>query len=244
MAIISFGYAITFKSPFIIASSVNDPSGFDMVSILSDGVPYVPSTTFMGKLKYYITNHCSENSSFDKYNLCEGQKSGINEKYCSQTNMPEAVCPICRIFGNPGGHLRAGFNFQSARLKDPYYRFFKTISDKSPLNVYIKRTRNRIDPLLRRAMEDALFSVGLADVPVPFYGNVEELPHHASYSQEIREFDLSLIFIGMRLVSELGGGVNRGYGHCSIEPLFENWQELVKKHIEQWKQAIKSKGTV
>lgn len=238
MGIESFGYTIKFASPFIISAAVSDPA-YDTVSLLSDGVPFIPSSTFGKKLKAVIRNHCCENAAtWNKYKLCSGQLTHHDRrKYCPDDSIPERICPLCRIFGSPGGLHKSGFDFESARMEKPWYTLFKNLTDK-----YTSRARNRIDPSLRRATEDALFFAGLADVPVPLKGKIEELNTHTDYSNEIRTFDLSLILLGIRLVTEIGGSINRGHGECTVEPEGIDWKAYITNHVNAWKRAKTNTG--
>ncbi|MEC4685790.1 MAG: RAMP superfamily CRISPR-associated protein [Nitrospirota bacterium] len=231
-------YKIEFSSPFIIASSVTDPGKYDMVSLLSDGVPYIPASSVRGRVKASIWQHCYENKYWGSYDLCDAQSKGEG-KYCQPDYGKDnfSLCPLCRIFGIPGGEIKRSFDFSGAYVTKPYDQIFKNLFESTG-DIYTRRARNSIDPLLRRAREDALFSSGLIDMPVGLVGNILEMPDHKRYSDDIRYFDYSLALLCLRLITEIGGNRNRGLGQCRVIP--ENgWKSHINKHIADWKNAIR-----
>ncbi|MCD6101025.1 MAG: hypothetical protein J7K33_10645 [Candidatus Marinimicrobia bacterium] len=237
---IKIKYRITFESPFIIASGVSGIAGFDQVSVLSRNLPFIPPSSIRGRVKQAIREHCMENSTWRKYELCKGQLLGEEGTYC----IPEpskgdfGICVLCRIFGIPGGEVQKGFDFSGAYLTEAMSELLEKVYEGRPLGApYIRHRRSRRDYLLRRAMEDALFSLGLAK-PFPFGASVFETSFHLRYDDETRNFDYAVLLLGLRLVTEIGGGRNRGYGRCRFEideP--KDWKVLIQEHINQWKYA-------
>jgi CRISPR/Cas system CSM-associated protein Csm3 (group 7 of RAMP superfamily) len=235
-------YKINFESPFIIASGVSGVGGFDQVSILSRNLPFIPPSSIRGRVKQAIREHCMENSAWGKYKLCKGQLFGEEGAYCipEPSKGDHGVCVLCRIFGIPGGEVRKGFDFSGVYLTEAMSELLEKVYEGRPSDaLYIRHRRSRRDYLLRRAMEDALFSLGLAK-PFPFEASVFETPFHLRYDDETRNFDHAVLLLGLRLVTEIGGGRNRGYGRCRFEideP--KNWKALILEHINQWKCARK-----
>lgn len=232
-------YKLTFESPFIIGASVSDPGVFDQVSLLSDGLPYIPASSIRGRVKDAIRQHCTENSnSWKEYALCVPQATGEEDaakgkKYCGS----DSICPLCRIFGNPGGEVTKGFEFSGVYIPEREAELLKKFYEGSSADsMYHRRSRNKRDYLLRRSQEDALFSLGMADPPTCLEGKIVEKPLHARYDLKIREFDHAIIILGLRLVTELGGGRNRGAGRCEFSPSGD-WKGIISTHINNWKQA-------
>ncbi|MEW6418396.1 MAG: RAMP superfamily CRISPR-associated protein [Nitrospirota bacterium] len=241
---IDISYRLEFESPFIIGAPASDPGVFDKVSLLSDGLPYVPASSIRGRVKDAIRRHCVENKgTWDAYSLCTPQAIGEEdvakgEGYCK----PDNPCPFCRIFGIPGGEVTKGFEFTGAYMPEKEADLLKRFYEKSPNNaIFYRHSRNRRNYLLRRAQEDALFSAGLADPPTYLEGKIIETPAHVMYVEKTREFDYALLILGLRLVTEIGGERNRGRGRCRF--IQSNWEAILRKHIEEWKRAkAKQKG--
>ncbi len=236
---IEINYRLVFESPFIIGTSVSEPGIFDKVSLLSEGLPYVPASSIRGRVKDAIRRHCTENKdTWDAYKLCVPQATGEENvaegrRYCNS----HSPCPLCRIFGIPGGVLRRGFEFTGAYMPEREAEWLKEFYANTPeSNIYYRHSRNRRDYLLRRACEDALFTVGLADPPIPLEGRIVETPSHTMYEENIREFDHALLILGLRLVTEIGGERNRGRGRCRFVQK-DGWDGILRRHIDEWKSA-------
>ncbi|MBI4650852.1 hypothetical protein HY745_06125 [Candidatus Desantisbacteria bacterium] len=231
-------YELLFNSPFIIASSVIDSGNYDMVSVLSNGVPYIPGSSIRGRIKAAIRQHCVENDktykvSFDEYNhICDAQKTGKG-KFCENI---KKSCPLCRIFGIPGSEITRGYDFSGAYINETNEELFEKINKNSPEAIYQKRTRNKINPLLKRSEEDALFTAGMVDLPLPFEGNIIEIAsYNKNVDDKIKKIDRVLILLAMRLVTNIGGNRNRGSGQCRFNPLDKDWEVDINTHIEIWK---------
>lgn len=233
-------YKINFESPFIIASGVSGAEGFDQVSVLTRNLPFIPPSSIRGRVKQAIREHCMENPAWERYELCKGQLLGEEGAYCIPDFSKEdyGICVLCRIFGIPGGEVQKGFDFSGAYLTEAMAELLEELYKERPLAAsYIRHRRSRRDYLLRRAMEDALFSLGLAK-PFTLEASVLETPSHLRYDDQTRNFDYALLLLGLRLVTEIGGGRNRGYGRCRFEideP--KDWKTLIREHINQWRCA-------
>jgi len=237
-------FRIEFSAPFLIASAVTDPGNYDMVPVLTGNLPYVPAGSFQGIVKDAIRSHCSENaSSWDGYALCKGQLKGGNEAFC-KPDTGSNPCPLCRIFGMPGGEVEAGYYFSGVYVESDYADQFKKIAGLPWDAFLVKRVRNSIDSELRRAAERKLFSSGLANVPVPLTGTISEEPAYRQYDSKIADFDYLLILLGLRLITEIGRSQSRGYGECRIIPEEDtDWKRKIEDHISAWKLAKYKGGT-
>ena len=238
MKFLKIHYKIHFESPFIVASGITGFGEFDQISVLSNNLPFIPPSSIRGRIKQAIREHLTENSRWPNYQICEGQKSGVEGAYCIPDFSKEnhGVCILCRIFGMPGGEIKRGFDFSGAYFPKPILELLQNVYGNVPEASLIRHSRNRRDYLLRRAKEDALFSLGLSKPLVELEGSINETITHLRYNKEIRTFDFSVLLLGLRLVTEIGGGRNRGYGRCRfriIKP--QNWSKLIVDHIKNWK---------
>lgn len=238
-------YRLRFESPFLIASGVAAPGRFDAVSLLSDRVPYVPPSSIRGRVKAAMLQHCVENQgNWLKYRICEGQQgqAQAHRPYC-QPDVVEGdygICPLCRIFGIPGGEISKGFDFTGARIPLPVASLLQKLYETEGADAaYFRHSRNRRDYRLRRAREDGFFSLGLADPLLDLEGSVQELPLHRRYDLVTEEFDYALLLLALRIVTEIGGGRNRGYGRCRFLPkdADDAWRGTIEAHLGQWKLA-------
>ncbi len=225
-------YRLEFESHFVISSAVSQRGMFDITTVTDpDDLPYIPPSTIKGRIRASLQEFCSSN--IIKYPLCS-QHSLKNS-----TLKPSSVCPLCRIFGAPGGELIRGFFFSGAYIPEKDREVFKRMFEDTDEVFLYKRTRNQIDRQLRRAREDALFSVGAATKVNTFEGEVVEEITHYSIDGSLRESDLALILTGMRLITEMGLSKNRGFGRCRFTP-FEilpsntTWQDIILKYINSY----------
>ncbi|GFP30901.1 hypothetical protein HKBW3S44_01245 [Candidatus Hakubella thermalkaliphila] len=241
MKALKINYRIHLESPFIIASGVSGVGGFDQVSALSRNMPFIPPSSIRGRVKQAIREHCKENSSWEKYGLCKGQVCGEEGAYCvpDYSEGDYGICVLCRIFGIPGGEVQKGFAFSGAYFPEAVAELLEKIYQERPGEApYIRHGRSRRDYLLRRAREDALFTLGLAKPLVDLEGFIIETPAHLRYDEQTQNFDHGILLLGLRLVTEIGGGRNRGYGRCRFYPAEARaWNRLIQEHINQWKYA-------
>jgi hypothetical protein len=145
----------------------------------------------------------------------------------------------------PGGEIGRGFDFTGARFPPSMIGFLQKLYETAGADViYFRHSRNRWDYRLRRAREDAFFSLGLADPLLDLEGSIQELPLHRRYDSVTQEFDYALLLLSLRLVTEIGGGRNRGYGRCRFLPkdAEDAWHATIRSHLEEWKQAKDKAG--
>jgi len=225
-------YRLEFETPFVISSPVSEAGKYDIVTQQdTDGLPFIPPSTVRGRIKASLQEFCTIYNS--KYAICRVHT--LNDGALN----PSIHCPLCRIFGAPGGELTRGFFFSGAYVPEEEREIITKMEKDIPGTALYKRTRNRINRELRRAEEDALFSVGAGQSLLFFEGEVVEEPHHQSIDPALREADLSLILTGMRLITEMGLSKNRGFGRCRFTPLKiehvdRNWQDVINKYINSY----------
>lgn len=222
-------YRLEFESPYVISSAVTETGMYDITTVTDpDGLPFIPPSTIRGRIKASLQEFCSIN--YSKYSLCSIhtlKRDGVP---------PSSNCPLCRIFGAPGGEFIRGFFFSGAYVPEQAREVFKRMrNDVSGLTLY-KRTRNQIDRKLRRAREDALFSIGAVPSVLTLGGELVEEVSHQKIDNHLRESDLALILIGMRLITEIGLSKNRGFGRCRFTPVeilpnIRLWQDIIHQHI-------------
>lgn len=235
-------YLLRFDAPFIIGSGVAIPGFFDQVSVLSDDLPYIPASSIRGRVRASVLYHCAQNvSDWDRYQLCSGQ-AGTGETFClpDERKGDYGLCPLCRLFGSPGGEVRRSYEFSAARVPAGLESLLRELQKTAPEGgLLLRRARNRRDYMLRKAREDAFFTLGVIDPVVELEGTVMEHPAHLRYNQETQDFDYGLLLLGMRLITELGGGRNRGYGRCQFLPKGETapWDGPIRTQVEAWKNA-------
>lgn len=238
-------YLLRFDSPFLIGSGVAIPGLFDQVSLLSDDLPYVPASSLRGRLRASVRSHCIQNASgWERYRLCPGQ-AGIGEVFCvpDQTKGDYGICALCRLFGSPGGEVRRGYEFSAARVREDLADLLRELQKAAPEGgLYLRHARNRRDYLLRKAREDAFFALGVIDPAIELEGTVVEHLMHLRYDQVTQEFDRGLLLLGLRLITELGGGRNRGYGRCRFLPKEDAslWDQPIRTHVKEWREARSS----
>lgn|GEM_PF-2056769 len=222
-------FRLEFETPFVISSPVSEAGQYDIVTVRdTEGLPFIPPSTIRGRIKASLQEFCSIYNT--KFTLCRFHALNSIE------SDPSSDCPLCRIFGAPGGESIRGFFFSGAHVPEDEKEIITRMEKDIPGTALYKRTRNRIDRQLRRAQEDALFSVGAGQSLLSFEGSVVEEPHHKTSDPALREVDLALIITGMRLITEMGLNKNRGYGRCRFTPLEiapggMNWQDVINKYI-------------
>jgi len=223
-------YRLEFESPFVISSAVSETGKYDIATVLDpDGLPYIPPSTIRGRIKASLQEFCTINDT--RYTLCSLHKLKNNK-----SPLPSYDCPLCRVFGAPGGEIMRGFFFSGAYVPETNREIIKRINEDLQGASLYKRTRNQIDRQLRRAREDALFSVGAGNAFYFFEGAVLEEPLHQGIDNHLRESDLALIMTGMRLITEMGLSKNRGLGRCRFIPLEivpdgSRWQDIIHQYI-------------
>jgi CRISPR/Cas system CSM-associated protein Csm3 (group 7 of RAMP superfamily) len=234
-------YALTFQSPLLISSNAAQPGLYDRIATLdNDGFPCVPGSSVRGRVKDAIRGHLEDNQSgWSEFRICEGQGAAPEEgAYCDPDGH---LCPLCRIFGAPGGKVRRGFDFSGAYYSPAdvgtLQKAFKghDLSDAS----LSRRARNQRDDALRRAREDYLFTDGVAEIFADLEGVVREMPAHLRFEQDTQTFDYRLLLLGLRLTSEMGASRNRGYGRCEFRSADTNdWNAEIKALCRQWKTTV------
>lgn len=244
----TISYTLEFDSHLLIGTSASLPGVYDRMTTLDDnGLPYVPASSIRGRIKEAIRLFLRDNAdSWDLFNVCKGQdppidnsKSGNDHLYCRQDSN-NLTCPLCRIFGAPGG-LKQGFSFSGAYYPElslqTFENTFGTDPDELTAASLTRRVRNKRDENLRRAKEDHLFVDGSAEMMASLQGTVRETPAHLSYDPDSRTFDYRLVLLGMRLTTELGATRNRGYGSCQFNIAESNWLDEIQQLTVTWKNA-------
>jgi hypothetical protein len=226
-------YGLRFIEPVLIAAG---PAfgRFDRVTALdNDGLPFVPASSIRGRVKDSIRQLLVENErQHPRFWACAGQK-GTGTEYCDGA---AETCPLCRVFGAPGGLSPRGYDFSAATYSP---------SDRTDMsNVFLARNlasaslnprpRNKRDDALRRVCEDHFFVDGVAEPYVVLVGEVRERAVHSRFAGGERTFDGVLVTLGLRLTDSLGATRNRGRGECDVEPLTQDWQKEIAQLIRDW----------
>lgn len=229
-------YTLTLDEPLMINGEVSMPGIYDRVTVLDHGLPYVPATTLSHTIKATLRAFLAENQeSWEAFRICRGQNADSTtpggEAFCPQTG---PHCPLCRIFGSPGG-LRRGFEFTGAyHSKDDVDAMTLAFGEDGLTDAsLVRRARNQYDAALRRGREDHLFFDGAADLLADLRGEVWEEGGHRARSEPSRRFDYRLVLLGLRLTQELGGSRNRGYGACDFR-LDGAWAGEIQALCDEW----------
>ncbi len=250
----TINYTIKFDSPLLIGTSASLPGVYDRMTTLDDnGLPYVPASSIRGRIKEAIRSFLRDNAtSWHQFAVCEGQDPPIVDSNSDNGHLYYKqkkdktfyhlcrICPLCRIFGAPGG-LKQGFAFSGAYYPEDILGIFENTFGTDPDDLtaasLTRRVRNKRDENLRRAREDHLFVDGSAEIMASLQGKVRETPAHLCYDLEgldCRNFDYQLLLLGMRLATELGATRNRGYGSCEFIIAEESWLKEIENLIAKW----------
>ena len=234
-------YMLQIDAPLLIGSHATLP-GFDRVATLDiNELPYIPASSIRGRVKGAIRRFLLDNAdSWEEFQICNGQAGVSGGDYCIDSGLPknpDRLCPICRIFGSPGGQNRRGFEFSGAYYGDNDEIAVTTAFDEEMERFsLIKRTRNRRDRKLRRAKKDALFFFGPAEFYADLEGRVIETNAHLRFDDVLRTWDYQLVLLGLRLTTELGSSRNRGFGRCTFcFPIHIQWESEIWTFCDQWK---------
>lgn len=239
----TISYSIIFESPLLIGSTASLPGTYDRLAALDDqGLPYVPASSVRGRVKDAIRTFLRDNcATWSQFTVCPGQdrpvtRTGDGElPHCTE-DAGQTLCPLCRIFGAPGG-LKRGFEFSGAHYPAGVVVSLEMAFGRNPGDLaaasVARRARNKRDEELRRAREDHLFVDGVAEIMASLEGTVRETPAHLAYDEEIRTLDYQLLLLGLRLTTELGATRNRGYGRCELLPAGD-WVQEVEKLLRAW----------
>ncbi len=243
-------YTLAFESQLLIGTTASLPGIYDRITTLDDnGLPYVPASSIRGRVKDAIRTFLRTNAaSWQQFLVCAGQDPPVTKddnendfSYCIETTK-KPPCPLCRIFGAPGG-LKQGFSFSGVYYPENTTALLKETFGSEPSDLtnasLVRRVRNKHDEKLRRAREDHLFADGVAELMASLEGTIRETPVHLSYNDDIKAFNYRLLFLGMRLTTELGATRNRGYGNCILHPTNGDWIDEIEELINEWQ---KTKG--
>lgn len=228
-------YELDVSAPLLVGDGVGAGGPFDRLTVMENDLPYIPASSIRGCIKATIARLISDDRGrWDRLRTLHTEKY----PFCSATS--EWPCPLCRIFGAPGG-IQRGFTFSGAYYSRDARDYVEQVFRSSQaMNVHIeRRVRNKIDTRLRRAREDHLFVDGAAVYMSNLCGAIYESPLHAAYPKEIITLDVSLLLLGLRLTTRLGASRNRGYGRINFilkEP--SNWHDQIRSFTDEWQNAI------
>lgn len=237
------------ESPLLINSVGIQPGVCDRLTVLQGPetpLPYVPASSVRGLVKDSLRGFLLDNrGTWDQLWLCQGQEvpdPAVDSPFCApdQDLTYKNVCPLCRIFGAPGG-VKRGFRLSGAYYPDQAVSYVKTAFGSANLFAasIMPRTRNRYDDAYRRAREDHLFTDGVAEIMAKLQGTVRETPAHRRFDNHTMEIDYRLLLLSLRLVSRLGASRNRGYGRCEFELADPpDWQEEIGQLTQDWSKAL------
>jgi len=229
----SLRYRLDIKSYLMIGSSVSDPGRYDRIASLDDGLAAARASSVIGRVKQSMREFLVDNPVCPAFEICERQRK--NDPAAPGCTEESSGCPMCRIFGGPGG-IRRGYRILGAYYDDQTASWLRANLAGATLQ---RRSRNRIHDEKRRAMEDHLFTNGVALTFDYLWGRISEAPHHAIRSAEERAFDLGLLVVAFRQTVTLGASGSRGGGECEFDFPDEKDQleELLKPVFDAWRQG-------
>ena len=114
-------YRLEVESPLLISSGVGSGGRYDRLTVMENGWPFVPPSSIRGSVKAVLVGLINDLSgAISGLWSCPKQSPDLQpsgqdsdsqgaKNYCSQRGDPQALCPLCRIFGAPGGLKRGSF---------------------------------------------------------------------------------------------------------------------------------------
>jgi len=189
------------------------------------GLPIIPGSSLRGK-----TRHACEQivRSLNVGRVCGAP---YPDDIC-WSESPDALCPVCRIFGSPWypsplrfGNLTLQLASGLPNLKD--HRWEQHL-EWSELRAGVGLSRAQ-----RTAQEDILYTVET-------YRQTPALTYHGTIDGRLESREqVALLVAGLRSIQTLGGNRSRGLGWCRVEPTVQlddkahDLEELLKE-LETW----------
>ena len=176
----------------------------------NDGLPALRGTTIAALMRDGLRRLIATPVMKQKYQRCAASGASGEDipNYCGQKSISSEQCPICRLFGSP--RQPKSWAFTSAKVAGiSSAQAQKELLDPSFTGTPTMRVR--VDPRIRRAADNQLFSEEVGDGRLTFRFDIdwqgEGVPDDA---------DIALLVAAARMVRNLGASRRRGRGECRI----------------------------
>lgn len=192
----------------------------------------IPGSTIKGRTRH----HCEQLARSFRIKLCRGKAE--HSEMCKSNQSP---CLICRLFGSEW--MPGSLRFSDAHLSPSLRNIVRQQGDEREFDYQVvSRTRTRINRVLRRVEEGALFT---------FEEGVEGLSFESSIigsvlcsDTEVAGLPLEVVALvaSLGLVERLGGKKTVGLGECAVTlsslkvekaATTAVLQEVIKNHLEE-----------
>jgi len=200
---------LTFQTPFSIGSGAQQGT-LAQKGFIKDrrGWPYVPGSTFKGRLRHAVEQIADIASTGDSnVPICQ-----THRKMCR-----DSLCTVCQIFGSPW--QQSAVFFGCLQLSGPEYaRDLHQKSKQPPKTTH--RTGVSINRRRRVAEDNRLFDIEILwpGIPLDFTGEIKG---------DIALDQAALLVAGIHLLTQIGHSKSRGFGWFTADvSVFDN-NELI-----------------
>jgi len=225
---VTVSYSLEMQSDFHVGSGMGIAGLVDRaVRCLANGELVVPGSTMKGRVRH----HCEQLARAFKLTICGGRAA--NAELCKPLNDREAqyqLCLICRLFGSEW--WPATLRFSDARLsvqqRDLVRQQRSETSDPAFDYQVANRTRTRMNRILRRAEEGALFTFQEGMAGLVFEGHIRGTILCLGAEAAGLPLEVLMLVAALRLVESLGGKKTVGLGAC----------RMVVKHVSVEREVV------
>lgn len=202
---------IDFYNEFFIGGGKGNSNIDSYVLKDINGIPYIPGSTFKGKLRYMTTlvyNMFSKNACISRL---------YKDKKCN--------CLICDIFGERDNQ-KGKLNFSNLILSED--------NNKDLINI---RNGIAVNRYLGTVCDKSLFNYeAVKSGSNHFKGEINGYLDEETYKKQ-----LLLLFLGFSLIEALGGFQSRGLGWLGETrkmQIFVDGKEISKSNLQDWRNEL------
>ena len=176
-----------------------------------DGLPYIPGSSFKGKIRYIATSIYS----------------GVFNKECNSYYGKEEKCNclMCNMFGGKENN-KGLLNFENLYL-----------DNKNDKDIFNQRTGIQINRYLGVVNDKALFKYETSSTgDNSFVGEINGYLEEENYKKQ-----LLILFLSLNYMETLGGFQSRGIGWISDNKkisMYINGKEVTQKVLGEWRNEI------
>lgn len=218
-------FELTLQSDYHVGSGHRKGTEIDSALLReANGQPALRGS-LLGQMLREAARELIETEALSQYPRCKARIDPEKNLYCRQWDPEEDECLCCQVFGSPRRPRR--WLFSSARLK--VLPEVKLADDWGAEPV----TRVRINPRLRRAEADMLFSEEIGDNRMVF-----EFEAHWHDAAEPDEAEIALLAAAACNMRHLGKSRRRGRGKCRVrltkidnQPTATDWLTKFKEEF-------------
>jgi CRISPR/Cas system CSM-associated protein Csm3 (group 7 of RAMP superfamily) len=214
---LTLDYTLELQSDFHVGSGAGIAGSVDRaVMRLANGELVVPGSTIKGRVRH----HCEQLARALNLQVCGGRPA--DAELCKPRDDQEAgrqLCIICRLFGSEW--WPATVRFSDARLPSQlrnlvYQQRHDAAIDPDFDYQVVSRTRTRMNRVLRRVEERALFTFQEGVEGLVFEGHIAGSTLCVEVEAGGLPLEVLLLVAGLKLLESLGGKKTVGLGSCRL----------------------------